>query len=235
MKGRKSAHIYSRELGKREGVHRVLFFLVFARNMKSGAHFRESEVTLMASAPNSNNPLELFELASEKNGWQTADIENDETTKAVALEGNHGEFVTLFEWNEAYGHAMFRFVFLAPPIMPDWALVGTYELVNLMNEKSVMGRWVYLSGNEDEASKNRISWQYEIPTTLIGDDGDMVIAEVLQNVVLTHDFFYPVVMSFFGAKPRLVAFNGQLMFWDFGLRPEDAIDLLVLTNLFGRA
>ncbi len=191
----------------------------------------------MASAPNSNNPLELFELASEKNGWQTADIENDEATKAVVLEGKHGQFVALFEWNEAFGHAMFRFVFLAPPIMPDWALVGTFELVNLMNEKSVMGRWVYLDGedDEDEASKNRICWQYEIPTTLIGDDGDMVIAEVLQNVVLTHDFFYPVVMSFFSAKPRFAAFNGQLMFWDFGMRPNEAIELLVKSNLCGRA
>ena len=141
----------------------------------------------MSYAPEDWNPLALFELAGEKKGWSVADIPDIEEMKAMLPEGSYGQFVVCFEWEEEYDFANLRFHFLAPQEMPEWALLGIYNLVNLMNQNTSMGRWFYDDGDADVGSLNRISWQYEIPTSLLGDDGDETMVEILENIVRTHD------------------------------------------------
>ncbi len=190
---------------------------------------------MVLSAGEFNNPLDLLDLVVTRRGWQAIEVEDCESLRVVVLKGNHGVISVIFNWDEAHDYVRLSFHYEAPPSVPDWALSGLCELTNLMNDRSQLGRFVYLDGDEEESTVNRVGWRYEIPTALIGDDGDETLSDLLDDVQRTYDSFYPVVTAFFLTKPIMVSIDGQLFFRDYDVTPHDAIEHLAQTTFVGRA
>ncbi len=187
------------------------------------------------TASDIENPLELFEIATERMGCQLGTIPDQADMRVAVMEGNHGTVPVMFKWFQIDGRIGFSFSYIAPERIPAPAVPYLHTLVNLMNAELRLGRWTYLAAEGEQGTRNRICWRYEVPSTLIGDDGDELIASILETVRHIYDDFYPVVALFFSGKEKLLRYDGFLVFSGLTISPEEAISHLYQARLVGRA
>ncbi len=172
--------------------------------------------------------LDIAFQVAEQNGWKTDQGSDDHLM--VHLPTRHGNAYIHVYWHEMADMLTLRIPIPFPRPVPEYAVAELCVLLNLVNERCIAGSWYYISDEDD----TRIVWREEVHT-----DQSLVTTEQMDHILryckIAFETFYPVIAAFIAEKPIMVAFDGELMFDRLGITPEEAMEYVNQSLLFGSA